>query len=264
MSDTPKYTKSTIIAALKDIRSAGWIKSLRNVHNNGAIGNTLEDLLGIKENNLPLPNAAEWELKTQRRGTSALLTLFHLEPSPRALHIADYLLSNYGWKHKDAGTKYPESEKSFRQTLSYKNPTARGFFVDIDNANKRVVVRFDPSKIDDECIIWKNSLAENGMIEYDKDYMPYWGFDDLYHKAGVKLGNCFYVSADVKNENGEYFYRYSEIMQLSRFSSSKFLSGIRDGNIFIDFDARTSHNHGTKFRIKQNTIPLLYENVQHI
>ena len=195
--------------------------------------------MAYKENNLPLPNAAEWELKTQRRGTSALLTLFHLEPSPRALHIADYLLSNYGWKHKDAGTKYPESEKSFRQTLSYKNPTARGFFVDIDNANKRVIVRFDPSKIDDECIVWKNSLAENGMIEYDKDYMPYWGFDDLYHKAGVKLGNCFYVS-------------------------SKFLSGIRDGNIFIDFDARTSHNHGTKFRIKQNTIPLLYENVQHI
>ncbi|MDH4262220.1 MAG: MvaI/BcnI family restriction endonuclease [Spirochaetia bacterium] len=31
--------------------------------NHCGIGNTLEDLLGITENNLPIPNAAEWELK---------------------------------------------------------------------------------------------------------------------------------------------------------------------------------------------------------
>ncbi len=158
MSNITKYTKSTIIAALKKIRSRGWIKSLRNVHNDGAIGNTLEDLLGITENNLSLPNAAEWELKTQRRDTTALLTLFHLEPSPRALHIADYLLENFGWPHKLAGIKYPEGEKSFRQTLSYMNPTSRGFFVDIDADNQRVVVSFDPSSIDDELSDWRDSL----------------------------------------------------------------------------------------------------------
>jgi len=45
----------------------------------------LEDLLGISENNLPLPNAAEWELKTQRINSSSLTTLFHTEPSPRAI-----------------------------------------------------------------------------------------------------------------------------------------------------------------------------------
>ncbi|MBQ3654935.1 MAG: MvaI/BcnI restriction endonuclease family protein [Synergistaceae bacterium] len=264
MSDTTRFTKSTIIAALRNIRSLGWIKNHRNVHNDGAIGNTLEDLLGIEENNLPLPNAAEWELKTQRRNTTALLTLFHLEPSPKALHIADYLLSNYGWRHKGAGTRYPDTEKSFRQTLSYMNPTVRGFFVDIDDNNRRVIIGFDPTKIDDEFADWRDILSATGMMNYDKDYVPYWGFDDLYHKAGVKLGNCFYVSADVKEENGEYFYRYSEIMQLSGFTLDKFLCSIRAGNILIDFDARTGHNHGTKFRIKPNAVPLLYENVRHI
>lgn len=263
MSGITKYTKSTIIAVLKNIRSLGWIKSHRNVHNDGAIGNTLEDLLGITENNLPIPNAAEWELKTQRKGTTALLTLFHLEPSPRALHIADYLLANYGWKHKEAGKKYPDDEKSFRQTLSYHKPTRRGFFIDIDT-NKRVVVRFDHSKISDDLVDWRNALTAKGMINYDDDYTPYWGFDDLYHKAGIKLGNCFYVTAEVKKENGEFFYKYSEIMQLSGFSLNKFLCSIKEGNILIDFDARTGHNHGTKFRIKQNAIPLLYENITHI
>ena len=259
MSGIAKFTKSTIIAALRNIRSQGWIKSNRNVHNDGAIGNTLEDLLGISENNLPLPNAAEWELKTQRKGTTALLTLFHLEPSPRGLHIADYLLENYGWPHKQAGKKYSPNEKSFRQTLSYMQPTRRGFFIDIDSVNERVIVRFDLSAIDDELADWKMKLPE-----YDNDYMPYWGFNDLYHKAGIKLGNCFYVSADVKKEGGIYFYRYSDIMQLSGFSLDKFLLNITDGNILIDFDARTGHNHGTKFRIKQGAVPFLYENVIYI
>ncbi|MBQ7665367.1 MAG: MvaI/BcnI restriction endonuclease family protein [Synergistaceae bacterium] len=261
MSGIEKFTKSTIIAALRDIRSSGWVKSHRNVNNDGAIGNTLEDLLGISENNLPFPNAAEWELKTQRKGTTALLTLFHLEPSPRALHIADYLVSNYGWKHKQAGIKYSEDEKSFRQTLSYLKPTSRGFFIDIDYDNERIVIRFDPSSIADELTDWKNYLIAHNKIKYDNDYIPYWGFYDMYHKAGIKLCNCFYISANVKKEGDDYFFRYEDIMQLSGFSLNKFLMNIKDGNILIDFDARTGHNHGTKFRIRQSAMPFLYEDV---
>jgi len=34
---------------------------------------------------------------------------------------------------------------------------------------------------------------------------------------------------------------------------------LRKGNILIDFDARTGHNHGTKFRLRQNYFPSLYE-----
>ena len=120
-------------------------------------------------------------------------------------------------------------------------------------------MRFDPSSIDDELYEWRASLPE-----YDEDYVPYWGFNDLYHKAGVKLGNCFYVLADVKEEGGEYFYSYPEITQLQGFSLDNFLHNIKEGNILIDFDARTGHNHGTKFRIKQSAIPTLYDNVKHI
>ena len=56
------YTKASLISALHEIRDMGWIESRRH-GNSGGIGNTLEDLLGIEENNLPIPNAAEWELK---------------------------------------------------------------------------------------------------------------------------------------------------------------------------------------------------------
>jgi len=85
MAKKPKiYTKPALVEKLKEISAIGWISNARH-GNAGGIGNTLEDLLGIKENNLPIPNAAEWELKTQRVNTTSLTTLFHIEPSPRAI-----------------------------------------------------------------------------------------------------------------------------------------------------------------------------------
>src|SRR5436309_5594409 len=123
------YTKQSLTDKLKGIANKGWISNARN-GNHGGIGNTLEDLLGIKENNLPIPNAAEWELKTQRLATSSLTTLFHTEPSPQALQLVPkMLLPKYGWAHQEAGRKYPQTEMSFRQTIHGAAPSDRGFMV---------------------------------------------------------------------------------------------------------------------------------------
>lgn len=73
------YTKESLIEALIKIRNSGFVPNARH-GNRGGMGNTLEDLLGISENNLPIPNAEEWELKTQHLGTSSLTTILHLEP----------------------------------------------------------------------------------------------------------------------------------------------------------------------------------------
>src|SRR4030066_1169933 len=108
MSKPLIYSKNDLIGKLKEIKKMGWIKTQRP-GNDGAVGNTLEDLLGITENNLPIPNAAEWELKAQRKNTSSLTTLFHMEPSPRALKfVPSIFLLKYGWPHKEAGTRYPK------------------------------------------------------------------------------------------------------------------------------------------------------------
>jgi hypothetical protein len=57
------YTKEELIKTIQEIIKVGWYKSVKKTidkRNDGAVGNTLESLLGIKENNLPLPNAREW------------------------------------------------------------------------------------------------------------------------------------------------------------------------------------------------------------
>ena len=252
------YTKEKLIEEFQRIAKRGWIENARK-GNAGGIGNTLEDLLGIEENNLPIPNAAEWELKTQRLVTSSLTTLFHIEPSPRALKfVPQVLLLNYGWQHQDAGKKYPETEMSFRQTIHGNSPSDRGFMVKIDKKNRKVLISFDHAKVSEIHNEWLRSVKSRiGLGELNPQ--PYWGFDDLANKAGTKLLNCFYVQAEVKKEDDKEFYKYSKVMMLQKFNFDAFLKELENGNILVDFDARTGHNHGTKFRLRQNCFPNLYE-----
>jgi MvaI/BcnI restriction endonuclease family len=86
----------------------------------------------------------------------------------------------------------------------------------------------------------------------------------LMYKAGNKLKNSFYVLADNKWEDGHEFLHFSEVDILSGFNFEGFLNCIEDGTILIDFDARTGHNHGTKFRIRQNNWPRLYTSKERV
>ncbi|MCL2027473.1 MAG: MvaI/BcnI family restriction endonuclease [Bacteroidales bacterium] len=257
------YTKENLIKEFHKIARMGWIENTRK-GNDGGIGNTLEDLLGIEENNLPIPNAAEWELKAQRLNTSSLTTLFHIEPSPRAVKfVPQILLPSYGWQHQEASKKHPENEMSFRQTIHGNASSDRGFMVKIDRKNHKILISFDHTKVSDIHKKWlKNVEKRIGLSELNPQ--PYWGFDDLANKAGTKLLNCFYAQAEVKKENGIEFYKYSKVMMLQKFNFNAFLQELESGNILVDFDARTGHNHGTKFRLRQNCFPNLYEKATEI
>jgi hypothetical protein len=241
----------------------GWIKSARP-GNAGAVGNTLEDLLEIEENNLPLPNAGEWEIKTQRAETGSLTTLFHMEPSPRALRfVPQVLLPKYGWAHREAGGQYQATEMSFRQTITGNVRTDRGFTVLIDEKNQKVVVSFDSKAVAACHADWLKSVSERAGLN-ELNPQPYWGFDDLTSKARTKLVNCFYVRAETKWEGSDEFFLYRRIYILSKFAGGKFVHAIGGGYVLIDFDARSGHNHGTKFRLKQEARPLLYENILEV
>jgi len=257
------YTKKQLIKELKKIRENGWIKNARP-GNVGGVGNTIEDLLGIEENNLPIPNAGEWEIKCQRGNTSSLTTLFHMEPSPRALKfVPRVFLLNYGWCHKEAGGKYPDNEISFRQTIGGFNRSDRGFKVVIDTKQKKVLISFDAKAVSEKHSQWLCTVKDKiGLKELNPQ--PYWGFDDLFHKAGTKLPNCFYLQAQVKKIDDEEYFFYDKILVLQKLSIEKFVVALEKNYILIDFDARTGHNHGTKFRLRQNKLPELYEKVKEI
>ena len=75
-------TLSELKDRLEQIKSLGFVRTHRN--GDTGIGKTLEDLLNIKENNIPLPDIGEiGELKTYRKKAGSMLTLFTLEPQPK-------------------------------------------------------------------------------------------------------------------------------------------------------------------------------------
>lgn len=261
------YSKDEFIDAMRKVFKEGWHKSVKNTvdtRNDGAVGNTLEALLGIEENNLPIPNAGEWELKGQRKHSASLITLKHCEPSPTAAKIvSSVLLPFYGWKHKQAGKQYPRTEMSFRSTTGATGFTNRGFRIVVDRGNRKVRFIFDHTQVDTsdhDIRDWLSTVRDRvGLRQITPE--PYWGFDDLKRKIGAKVNNCFYVVADSKVENGHEFFRYEKLLILSGFSFNKFLDCMESGGVLVDFDARTGHNHGTKFRIRQGQWAALYSEV---
>lgn len=255
------FTKESLIAELKAICNGPWVLSCRAPGNDGAVGNTLEQLLGIDENNLPLPNAAEWELKGQRRQTRSLVTLFHMDPSPRAMSLVNSLLiAKYGWPLDN----HP-NELSFRQTITTTAPSDRGFQVLVDDNERKVMISFNANTVDARHRAWLQTVEQRvGLAQLNPQ--PYWGFDDLEHKAGTKLVNTFFILADSKKQDNVEYFKYNGILMLQKFGFEKFLEALRQGLLKIDFDARSGsersgHNHGTKFRVAANLLPTFYENV---
>ncbi len=263
-------TKEQLIDEIKDIAKRDWIKSVKstiNSRNDGAVGNTLEKLLGIPENNLPIANANGWELKGQRLHTQSLITLKHCEPFPlEKIIVSNFLLPLYGWSHKEANKKYPQNEMSFRSTTSATQFTSRGFIIVVDRQLRKLRFVFDPSKADKnnpDIVTWLKTVEKRvGLKPFDPE--PYWGFDDLRNLMGEKVRNCFYVVADNKTERKREYFKYVHLVILSGFSFDNFLTCVEHGVLFIDFDARTHHNHGTKFRIKQGHWQELYSDVNKV
>ena len=249
---------NNLIHRLSEIKDLGWIENKR-YGNQGGVGNTLEDLLEISENNLQLPDFGEWEIKSQRAETSSLLTLFHSEPKPRnARFVPKILLPKYGWPHQEAGTIYPENEMSFRQTISASSYSDRGFTVGVDRENEKIFITFDSGKIASHHDHWKNSVANRiGLSELNP--IPYWDFHDIESKISAKLKNTLYVKATTKRENGIEYYHYEHFEVYTGLDIDNFVSLVEEGQVYIDFDARTGHNHGTKFRIRPAYKNRLYD-----
>jgi hypothetical protein len=217
-------------------------------------------LLGIPENNVPLADAGIYEIKTQREQTSSLTTLFHFEPKPRRPGIvADIFLPKYGWPHETIS-----NEMSFRVTMSGDRFTDRGFRVLVDRNNRTVYIYFDQSYVDlTKHSAWLDRLRRTvglGLITP----RPYWDFADLEEKLMTKLRNTVYLRAESKIVDGKEFFRYSRAELWENPNFDRFLTAIERGYMLVDFDARTHHNHGTKYRIRQDRIPELYGTITKI
>ncbi|MGO1623446.1 MAG: MvaI/BcnI family restriction endonuclease [Leucobacter sp.] len=247
---------SALEAALRDRVLDRWVPNTRP-GNHGAAGNALEDLLGVKENNLKIPDWGIFELKTHRLESGTLLTLLHSEPQPgRAI---PRLLTSMGWAHAEAGRKYGDHEKSFRSTTSAIEHTVRGFT--IEQTPETLALTFDPEKVSTKQLKhedWLKSL--DGRVPHYSSVLPLrWNKEDLYRKIRDKLNDTILVNYRREVRGGVSGFTFESAHVLHDFNPTKFDLLVAQGRLVIDFDARTGHNHGTKFRVKRRHLSDMFD-----
>lgn len=252
------YTKDELTRQLLEIQKKGWIKlTAHRQDKDGGLGNTLEDLLGVPENNIPLADYGEFELKTHRSESNSLISLFRFEPKPG--RVIPYLVENYGWPLP----KYGPKERSLRVDIDAAKFSERGFIARINEELKRVELHFDSSKVPNTTIYqnWLQEVKEKAGLG-DLNPIPYWTFEDIENKVKAKIGNMVYVTVDTSSEGGGQKMRVARAVLLRGAGLPTFLDGIRNGWLQIELSARTHHNHGTAFRTWERFWPSLYSNIE--
>lgn len=226
--------------------------------NDGDAGNTLEDLLEIAENNFKVPDFGEIEIKSQKfEGKSNLLTLFHKEPKPAA--SVPKLLKCMGWRHDKAGTLYPVDEMSFRSTTYGHRFSDRGLKIIIKGGEIQFL--FDPKKVNRACYDrtgqyetyghWADSLA--GRAPHYKTLFPiFYELNEISKVFVKKLSHTLLTFRKTRTVRGKKEYWFEEAYLMKEVKVAMIGPLIEEGSLVIDFDARTHHNHGTKFRIKKD------------
>ena len=214
---------------LKAIKKKGFVKTHRS--GDTAIGKTLEDLMGITENNIPEPDGGKIELKSARKPTISMLTFFTKSPLPRGTNGA--LLKRFGYKgDKETGLRL-ETTVKFGGFNRIKGKD--GFKLAMDKTSGNI-----------------------NLLALDNTIVGYWD-KDAVEKHFKKAAKILYVLADTRGNSKNEVFWFNEALLLSEFSFDRFMQLVRDGKIVIDIrigqykDGRP-HDHGTGFRIKPENL----------
>lgn len=234
------FTLDDFIREYTNICQMGWIKT----HRAGptGIGKTLEDLLGIVENNIDGPDFGDYELKSCRIDSGSMLTIFTKTPQPRG--AAATLRSTFGY----SSNVYDNDEKVLHSTLSADR------FVPVANTGRSLKIKCDDSKI---------SIIADDNIEY-----AYWTREQLKTAFEKKYKNKFiYAKAMCQGTGKEEQFKFVEAYEVSGFDYYSFVSLLERGKIYVDLrigqyhtgkNKGKTHDHGTGFRIKEKDQPLLF------
>lgn len=233
-----KWTLTQIKKALKDLSGKGWVRSNR-LHDTG-IGKTLEDYLGIAENNISLPDFGVMELKSQRAKTPSMMTLFTKSPDG---------ITNTEIRRRFG---YPDSEfpnvKIIHQTINNGRKNAMGFRCKIDEKKKKLFI-----------------LRNNKILGY-------YSLEFLRQRAAEKIGNgLILVFADCKKRHKHEYFHFKEAWILKDIDPTKFLAfskyDIRLGVYHSGDKAGQPHDHGSAFRLTrltEKTFPSLFKTHKRI
>ncbi len=240
------YTLDDFVREYSTIKEQGWIRT----HRAGptGIGKTLEDLLGIPENNYDEPDFGEYELKSCRIDSQSMLTMFTRAPQPASSNT--YLREKYGY----SSSAYDNDEKVLHSTLSADR------FTPIANTGNMLKILCQ----NDGIYIQSQREIEN----------VYWSRDALKHCFEKKYKNKFvYAKALSRGVGANEEFHFIEAYEVSGFDYKAFIDMLEDGKIYVDLrigqyhygkNKGKTHDHGTGFRIRESDQYLLFKNINNL
>lgn len=187
------------------------------------IGKTIEDYLGIRENNMGDPDCLyrgkEIEIKSHRSAAKSMITLFTLEAGTR--HLNDIqLIERYGYQNG-------KGRPGLKVTLSSKDFTPQGLKIEIDETRRSISI-------------------------VDRDgYRPWtWTTADIH----LKLHNLCIVYADAKKQDAKEYFRIERAILATGLNDQRFFELVARGILKIDLRMHLKpngkpRNHGTGFRL---------------
>jgi len=235
---TNKSSLDELRNKLIGIRNQGYIRTHRP--DDTGIGKTLEDELGIKENNISLPDVGDIELKSKRIESDSMLTLATKAPKPTGTNRILY--NTY---------KYPDidGEFSLHSTLYGSRLNPQGFQLLLTN----------------EKLILDN-------INKIEAYWPITIFDDVLKSKSDRILLVFAETKGKRKTVSEHFH-YIEAHLLSGLNFAKFKAAIENDKLKIDIRIGVFksgkykgkyHDHGTGFRISKGDFLQLFDDYQQI
>ncbi len=226
----------TFRKAFAELRAKGWIESVRR--GDTGVGHTLEQHLGLAEHNIAVPDLGEVELKAHRVGSNSLITLFTFNRKVWQMRPIE-AVRRYGTPDRDPGKA---GRLGLYFTLS-RTPNSSGLFLHVEE--KFVALRHISGQ---EIAVWQ--------------------LEALAARFKQKIPAMILVSAHSEMRGDREYFQYHRAQLMQGTSASVLRDQIIAGNVLVDLrlhEKQTSaRNHGTGFRVREDKLHLLFQEIRDL
>lgn len=228
------------------IKHKGWIKGVES--GTGSVGDTFENMLGLKKNNFDIPDFKGIEIKTNRKAKDCYITLFSSSCDGNKKYILYKIKEQFGWYDREfTGTKI------LRVKLSANKPTY------LRNGISMILnVNYNEQRLYLEIYKYKKLVSNEA----------WWSFELLKNKLHKKLQYLAFIETDNSFANGNEYFKYKNICFYRNKGFDCFLNLLLQGIIILEIkfgihrsgiNIGKTYDHGSSFEIMRDDINKLFE-----
>ena len=234
----------------EEIKKIGWVKEIRK--SRGSCGNTFEYLLKKEEDDFPVPDYNDIEIKVMNDNSKTNLHLFNLVPDGDYLFPIKRILYELGW---------PNGKEEHERVL-YQTFNSLDYNKLVYGKKAKINVNYDERKVE---LIAFNHKNENMNIGIS------WSFNYLKERLLLKLQYLAFVRVSSCIISGEGYYHYHKVNYYKLKDFDTFINLIDKGIIEITFKIGVYksgkrigqvYDHGTDFSIAVSNLHLLYDEIK--